>query len=81
MRYRRRQIDVDATQWYRDGDHPSVMMVDMGDVVRDAYVKTPDGRRRVQAGDWIVTTEQGEHWVYGELDFSEQFHRIKDWYV
>jgi hypothetical protein len=59
-RYLKKSVVVDAEQWFKPGDHPAVVCEagrqDLG------YVDTPEGRLRVDPGDWIITGIAGEHY-------------------
>jgi hypothetical protein len=58
-RYLKKQIVVEAEQWFKLGDHPAVT-----DSARDGggYIDTPEGRLRVDPGDWIITGIAGENY-------------------
>lgn len=58
-RYLKKQVVVDAVQWFKDGDHPAVVPTSGGDA---GYIDTPEGRLRVEAGDWIITGIAGENY-------------------
>jgi hypothetical protein len=56
VRYQRKPIVVQASQWFVDGDHPLVFgFEDEGHCIR-----TKEGLQRVMPGDWIVTQANGE---------------------
>lgn len=69
MKYRKKPVTVDATQWHKMGDHPAVQPA-----VRNGYgwVPTLEGGHEVTPGDWIITGTQGE--VYPCKDHI--FHTI-----
>lgn len=56
----KKSVVVEAVQWFKHGDHPAVL----ADPGREAhgYVDTPEGRLRVEAGDWIITGIAGENY-------------------
>jgi hypothetical protein len=58
-RYLKQQVVVEAVQWFKHGDHPAV-----ANSARDAigYIDTPEGRLRVDPGDWIITGIAGENY-------------------
>jgi hypothetical protein len=58
-RYKKKQVVVDATQWFRPGDHPAVI-ADADDAT--GYIDTPEGRLTVSPGDWIITGVAGENY-------------------
>ena len=51
---------VEAVQWFKHGDHPAVVAGSASDAI--GYLETPEGRLRVEAGDWIITGVAGEHY-------------------
>jgi hypothetical protein len=59
-RYLKKQVVVEAVQWFEHGDHPAVLP-EFGDESA-GYVDTPEGRLRVEPGDWIITGVAGEHY-------------------
>jgi hypothetical protein len=59
-RYLKKQVVVEAVQWFKHGDHPAVHAEAGEDDV--GYVDTPEGRLRVEPGDWIITGIAGENY-------------------
>ena len=59
-RYKKKSVTVDAVQWFNDGDHPAVVPDSSSGSER--YIETPEGRLRVEPGDWIITGIAGEHY-------------------
>ncbi|MEO8176923.1 MAG: hypothetical protein ABI626_09725 [Sphingomicrobium sp.] len=57
-RYLKKSVVVDAVQWFKQGDHPAVLAKSD----REAYIDTPEGRLRVDPGDWIITGIAGENY-------------------
>ena len=62
-RYLKNQLVVDAVRWFKHGDHPAVFP-DSADSSGDeiGYIDTPEGRLRVEPGDWIITGIAGENY-------------------
>lgn len=58
-RYLKKQVVVEAVQWFKHGDHPAVT-ADGHD--GNSYIDTPEGRLRVEPGDWIITGVAGENY-------------------
>jgi hypothetical protein len=56
-RYMKKQIGVDAVQWFKHGDHPAVFEED-----GVGYIDTPEGRLRVEPSDWVITGIAGENY-------------------
>lgn len=59
-RYMKKQVAVDAVQWFRRGDHPAVLSEP--DEEATGHIDTPEGRLRVEPGDWIITGIAGEYY-------------------
>lgn len=59
-RFLRKSMIIHAVRWFKPGDHPAVHMESGGDA--GAYVETPEGRLRVEVGDWIITGISGENY-------------------
>ena len=57
-RYVKKQMVVDAVQWFKHGDHPGVTADPANNGL--GYIETLEGRLRVQPGDWIITGIAGE---------------------
>lgn len=58
MKYRKKPVVVEATQWHRMGDHPAVFENPvMG--ADSARVQTAGGYAEVFPGDWIITESDG----------------------
>jgi len=58
MKFRKKPVVIEATQWFKDGDHPAVIEISEGVSV----VKTLEGPMYVTPGDWIITGVKGEHY-------------------
>jgi hypothetical protein len=59
-RYLKKQVVVEAVQWFRHGDHPAVIAESTSN--HAGYIDTPEGRLRVEPGDWIITGVAGENY-------------------
>lgn len=59
-RYLKKSLVVEAVQWFKHGDHPAVVAPPARDTT--GYIDTPEGRLRVEAGDWIITGIAGENY-------------------
>jgi hypothetical protein len=55
-RFRTKPFEIEATQWFKDGDHPAVFNDDRYGFM----VQTRQGAVRVDPGDWIITLADGE---------------------
>ncbi len=66
-KYRKKPVEVEAVQWFKDGDHFKVVPIpekckDFNPVVGGAtgYIDTLRGGHFVTVGDWIIKGAQGE---------------------
>jgi hypothetical protein len=59
-RYLKKQLVVEAVQWFKPGDHPAVHSQSASDT--NGYIDTPEGRLNVVPGDWIITGVAGENY-------------------
>jgi hypothetical protein len=65
MKYRKKPVVVEATQWFKLGDHPRVLDGPLDDCPEFIYehhgwVQTPEGGHIVTPGDYIITGVVGE---------------------
>jgi hypothetical protein len=59
MKYRKKPVVIEATQWFKMGDHPAVKQ---GKHTRRIFIETLEGDHLVTPGDWIITGVNGEHY-------------------
>ena len=65
MKYRKKPVVIEATQWFKMGDHPAVKTTtisNMESVDTLVYIETLEGNMGVTEGDWIITGVKGEHY-------------------
>ena len=58
MKFRKKPVEIEATQWFKMGDHPAVTEFENG----KGWVDTLEGGHVVTPGDWIITGVKGEHY-------------------
>jgi hypothetical protein len=61
MKFRKKPVVIEATQWFKMGDHPAVL-ASLGNAGWYPYIDTLEGPHLVTAGDWIITGVKGEHY-------------------
>jgi hypothetical protein len=71
-RYLKKQVAVDAVQWFKPGDHPAVS-AEAGETA--GHIDTPEGRLRVEPGDWIITGVAGENYSCKPRIFERLYTR------
>ena len=57
-KFRKKPVVIEATQWFKLGDHPEVKLVHQD----EHAIKTLEGWMQVTPGDWIITGVAGEHY-------------------
>ena len=60
MKYRKKPVVIEATQWFKMGDHPAVEESLGND--QFGWIDTLEGGHIVSPGDWIITGVKGEHY-------------------
>jgi len=64
MKFRKKPVIVEATQWFKDGDHPAVRPSRFTGVTkRLGVIDTLEGEHVVTPGDWVITGVKGEHYA------------------
>lgn len=59
MRFRKLPVIVEATQWFKLGDHSEVIEYGTNGY---GWIETLEGGHIVSPGDWIITGVLGEHY-------------------
>jgi hypothetical protein len=73
MKFRKKPVVIEATQWFKEGDHPMVRKptaavhlewgkrqgLSKGSI---GEIQTLEGWQLVTPGDWIITGVKGEHY-------------------
>ena len=63
MKFRKKPVVIEATQWFKLGDHPAVKTPPANwDDGEHGWVDTLEGGHVVTPGDWIITGVKGEHY-------------------
>ena len=62
--YRKKPVVIEATQWFKMGDHPVVKQYKTydPDMANCGWCPTLEGGHIVTPGDWIITGVKGEHY-------------------
>ena len=60
MKFRKKPVVIEATQWFKHGDHPMVTLLEFS---KDGWIITLEGGHIVSEGDWIITGVKGEHYA------------------
>lgn len=90
MKYRKKPIVIEAVQWFKDGDHPSVNVALFplpvkndkcficGKSTPHGKIQTLEGQFHVCPGDWIVTGVAGEHYPVKPDIFAKTYEPVGD---
>jgi hypothetical protein len=60
MEFRKKPVVIEATQWFKMGDHPAVEASLANDLF--GWIDTLEGGHIVTPGDWIITGVKGENY-------------------
>ena len=77
MKYRKKPVIIEATQWFKHGDHPAVERVTS---VRpeNGWIETLEGGHRVIPCDWIITGIKGEHYPCKPDIFAATYEPLEE---
>jgi hypothetical protein len=90
MKYRKKPVVIEATQWFKHGDHPIVQHFPWGHaVIKEegrpdfeswdrGIIKTLEGDMEVCPGDYIITGVKGEHYPCKPDIFELTYEPIGD---
>lgn len=73
MNYRSIAVPVQATQWFKDGDHNLVYPIFDGFNIQWYELSNSSGSTEVDSGDWIVEFPNGEVHVVRDKHFKQRF--------
>ena len=88
-KFRKKPVVIEATQWFKHGDHPMVFPVlahgpndehwspGPGIPTEFGWISTLEGIMHVTAGDWIITGVKGEHYPCKPDIFSMTYEEIE----
>jgi hypothetical protein len=78
MKFRKKPVVIEATQWFKNGDHPAVVEASVNDGMNVHLIETLEGDHIVTAGDWIITGVKGEHYPCKPDIFEMTYERVED---
>jgi len=77
MKFRKKPVVIEATQWFKDGDHPKVMPMARGyESPTKGRISTLEGQMEVTPGDWIITGVKGEHYACKPDIFEQTYEPV-----
>jgi hypothetical protein len=74
MKFRKKPVVIEATQWFKDGDHPKVMK--WGE--QEYRIETLEGFMVVSVGDWIIEGVAGEFYPCKPGIFAQTYELVGD---
>jgi len=74
MKFRKKPVVIEATQWFKDGDHPAVEKWNDGEY----RIRTLEGAHIVTPADWIITGVKGEHYPCKPDIFDMTYERVTE---
>ena len=79
MKFRKKPVVIEATQWFEFGDHPAVGPFFTHDPEKKGYgwVKTLEGGHIVTPGDWIIEGVRGEFYPCKPDIFEATYERVE----
>jgi len=79
MKYRKKPVVIEATQWFNHGDHPAVVRPPKGEDTSDlwGWIHTLEGGYRVVPGDYIITGVKGEHYPCKPEIFAATYEPVE----
>lgn len=76
--YVKRPIEVQATQWFKLGDHIKVEALFICNKIEEFFIDTLEGKMNVIPGDWIITGIKGEHYPCKDEIFKETYEIVNE---
>jgi len=70
MKYRKKPVVIEATQWFKDGDHPVSN--------QKPAIATLEGWHAVTVGDFIITGVKGEHYPCKPDIFEMTYEKVEE---
>lgn len=78
MKFRKMPVIIEATQWFKDGDHPAVRVSQFTQHTgRLGVIDTLEGEHVVTPGDWIITGVKGEHYPCKPDIFEMTYEKVE----
>jgi hypothetical protein len=78
-KFRKKPVVIEATQWFKHGDHPVVTVMPRGfESPTKGRVLTLEGDMEVTSGDWIIKGVKGEHYPCKPDIFEATYEAVNE---
>ncbi len=77
MKFRKKPVVIEATQWFKHGDHPAVVEASLSGMNVN-LIETLEGDHIVSSGDWIITGVKGEHYACKPDIFEMTYEPVEE---
>lgn len=79
MKFVKKPVEIEATQWFKHGDHPEVVPYpSQHELAGKGWIRTLEGDHTVTPGDWIITGVKGEHYPCKPDIFEMTYEPVKN---
>jgi hypothetical protein len=83
MKFRKKPVIIEATQWFKIGDHPEVTKLPnwhqaSGLDHHKGWINTLEGGHEVTPGDWIITGVKGEFYPCKDEIFKLTYEEVTE---
>jgi hypothetical protein len=79
MKFRKKPVVIEATQWFKHGDHAEVVpFPSKHELAGKGWVRTLEGDMTVTPGDWIITGVKGEHYPCKPDIFEATYEKVTE---
>ena len=76
MKYRKKPVVIEATQWFKHGDHPMVEFNSPDS--KTGWIATLEGGHIVSPGDYIIKGVKGEHYPCKPDIFHATYEKVEE---
>jgi len=76
MKYKKKPIVIEATQWFKHGDHPMVEPISLDS--KSGWIATLEGGHIVSPGDYIIKGIKGEHYPCKPDIFEATYEKVEE---
>jgi len=76
MKYRKKPVVIEATQWFKHGDHPMVQSNSPDS--KTGWIATLEGGYIVSPGDYIIKGVKGEHYPCKPDIFHATYEKVEE---